>query len=147
MPPLPRLLAATGNSSKFSKTGRKSLPPERQGDVFMNEATVKLAPSILAADFARLGEQVAEAEKAGANRIHVDVMDGHFVPNISMGVPVVKSLRPVTRLPIETHLMISEPDLFLEEFAEAGSDSFLVHWRATITCIAQFGGSRNSAKG
>ena len=91
----------------------------------MNGTTVKLAPSILAADFARLGKQVAEAEKAGANRIHVDVMDGHFVPNISMGVPIVKSLRPVTRLPLETHLMISEPDLFLEEFAEAGSDSFL----------------------
>ena len=94
----------------------------------MNGTTVKLAPSILAADFARLGEQVTEAEKAGANRIHVDVMDGHFVPNISMGVPIVKSLRPITRLPLETHLMISEPDLFLEEFAEAGSDSFLVHW-------------------
>lgn len=94
----------------------------------MSEATVKLAPSILAADFARLGEQVAEAEKAGADRIHVDVMDGHFVPNISMGVPIVKSLRPVTNLPLETHLMISNPDLYLEEFAEAGSDSFLVHW-------------------
>src|SRR5277367_5031935 len=94
----------------------------------MERDPVKLAPSILAADFARLGEQVAEAEKAGANRIHVDVMDGHFVPNISMGVPIVKSLRRVTRLPLETLLMISNPDLFLEEFAEAGSDSFLVHW-------------------
>jgi len=90
--------------------------------------TVKLAPSILAADFACLGEQVAEAEKAGANRVHVDVMDGHFVPNISMGAPIVQSLRRVTRLPLETHLMISDPDFFLEEFVEAGSDSFLVHW-------------------
>jgi len=89
---------------------------------------VKLAPSILAADFARLGEQVAEAENAGANRIHVDVMDGHFVPNISMGAPIVQSLRRVTRLPLETHLMISDPDFFVEEFVEAGSDSFLVHW-------------------
>src|ERR1700730_426933 len=94
----------------------------------MGNDVIRLAPSILAADFARLGEQVAEAEKAGANRIHVDVMDGHFVPNISMGAPIVQSLRRVTYLPLETHLMISDPDFFLEEFVEAGSDSFLVHW-------------------
>jgi ribulose-phosphate 3-epimerase len=94
----------------------------------MESDAVKLAPSILAADFARLGERVAEADRAGADRIHVDVMDGHFVPNISMGAVVVHSLRPVTHLPLETHLMISDPDFFLEEFVEAGSDSFLVHW-------------------
>jgi ribulose-phosphate 3-epimerase len=106
---------------------------------------IKIAPSILAADFARLGEHVREAEQAGANRIHVDVMDGHFVRNISMGAPIVASLRQVTQLPIETHLMITDPDTFLEEFVEAGSDSFLVHWEGnlnlhrTVHSIAKLG--------
>ena len=94
----------------------------------MDKGTVKLAPSILAADFARLGQQVVEAEQAGADRIHVDVMDGHFVPNLSMGAAIVQSLRRVTHLPLEIHLMVSDPDFFLDEFAAAGSDSFLVHW-------------------
>ena len=94
----------------------------------MRNDVVKLAPSILSADFARLGEQVADAERAGADRIHIDVMDGHFVPNIAIGAPIVQSLRRVTSLPLETHLMISNADFFLDEFAEAGSDSFLVHW-------------------
>jgi ribulose-phosphate 3-epimerase len=91
-------------------------------------SAVKLAPSILAADFARLGQQVTEVEHAGADRIHVDVMDGHFVPNLSMGPAIVQSIRRVTHLPLEIHLMISDPDFFLEDFAAAGSDSFLVHW-------------------
>jgi ribulose-phosphate 3-epimerase len=93
-----------------------------------NKDDAKIAPSILAADFALLGYQVNEAARAGADRLHVDVMDGHFVPNLSMGAPIVASLRRVTNLPLETHLMISNPDLFVREFVEAGSDSFLVHW-------------------
>jgi ribulose-phosphate 3-epimerase len=71
---------------------------------------------------------VTEAEQAGADRIHADVMDGHFVPNLSMGAPIVASLRPVTRLPLEIHLMIMNPDRFFGEFVDAGADSFLVHW-------------------
>ena len=88
---------------------------------------VKLAPSILAADFTQLGDQVREVEAAGADRIHVDVMDGHFVPNISMGPVVVEALRRITKLPLEVHLMISEPDRYLEAFAKAGADTLEVH--------------------
>ena len=90
--------------------------------------SLKLAPSILAADFSCLGSQVTIVEQAGANRIHIDVMDGHFVPNISMGEPVIRSLRSVTKLPLEVHLMITDPDFFMEEFSKAGADSFIVHY-------------------
>jgi ribulose-phosphate 3-epimerase len=88
---------------------------------------VHVAPSILAADFARLGEEVRETERGGAQRIHVDVMDGHFVPNLSMGPEVVKGLRPVTRLPLEIHLMVEEPARFADAFLRSGADSLLVH--------------------
>src|SRR5207244_13474935 len=94
-------------------------------------STIQIAPSILAADFARLGDDVREADKAGANRIHVDVMDGHFVPNLSLGPPVVRSLRPITSLPLEVHLMIEAADCFLDAFAEAGADSLRVHQDGT----------------
>jgi ribulose-phosphate 3-epimerase len=86
-----------------------------------------IAPSILAADFAKLGEEVRAAEAAGADMIHVDVMDGHFVPNISIGPVVVKSIRPHTRLPLDVHLMISPVDPYIQEFRNAGADIITVH--------------------
>lgn len=88
---------------------------------------IHIAPSILAADFSRLGEQVRETESAGAGRIHVDVMDGHFVPNLSMGPVVVQGLRPRTALPLEVHLMVEEPEKFIPSFLKAGADSILFH--------------------
>src|SRR3970040_933864 len=87
----------------------------------------EIAPSILAADFTRLGEQIAELKAAGCRLLHVDVMDGHFVPNISIGVPVVRALRQATDLPLDCHLMISEPDRYVEAFAQAGADMISVH--------------------
>jgi ribulose-phosphate 3-epimerase len=91
---------------------------------------IELAPSILSADFARLGEQVRAADEGGAAVIHVDIMDGHFVPNLTLGPPVVKSLRRVTELPLDCHLMIENPDEFIPAFAEAGADWMSVHLEA-----------------
>src|SRR5438270_5774572 len=88
---------------------------------------ITIAPSILAADFTRLGEQVAEVEGAGAGRLHIDVMDGHFVPNLSMGPVVVEGLRPKTKLPVEVHLMVQDPARFVPAFIKAGADIFIVH--------------------
>ncbi len=88
---------------------------------------VVIAPSILSADFARLGEQVVESEQGGAGRIHIDVMDGHFVPNLSMGPAIVASIRRVTRLPPEIHLMVEQPDRFVDAFLDAGADSLIAH--------------------
>jgi ribulose-phosphate 3-epimerase len=91
---------------------------------------IKIAPSILAADFTRLGEEVIAAQQAGADQIHVDVMDGHFAPNLSMGPFIVRWVRQVTDLPLDVHLMISNPDSFLEPFAEAGASILTVHVEA-----------------
>jgi ribulose-phosphate 3-epimerase len=93
---------------------------------------VKIAPSILSADFARLGEQVAEATKAGADYIHVDVMDGHFVPPITIGAPVVAAIKKWTSLPLDVHLMIESPERQISQFAEAGADIITVHIEACL---------------
>ncbi|MPZ18565.1 MAG: ribulose-phosphate 3-epimerase [Luteitalea sp.] len=93
--------------------------------------SVRIASSILAADFAALGEAVRATEEGGADWIHVDVMDGHFVPNITIGPPVVAALKRVARVPLDVHLMITEPDRYLEAFAEAGANHLIVHVEAT----------------
>ena len=92
--------------------------------------SVRIAPSILSADFARLGDAVAAAERGGADLIHVDVMDGHFVPNITIGVPVVKSLKRIATVPLDVHLMIEDPDRYIDAFAEAGAGMISVHVEA-----------------
>jgi ribulose-phosphate 3-epimerase len=98
----------------------------------MTYARIEIAPSILAANFARLGDEIRMVEQAGADVIHVDVMDGHFVPNISIGIPVVESLRKATRLPLDVHLMIERPEEYIERFVRAGATRVLVHEEATV---------------
>jgi ribulose-phosphate 3-epimerase len=93
---------------------------------------IKLAPSILSADFARLGDQVKQAADAGADYIHVDVMDGHFVPNLTIGPLIVAAIRPITRLPLDVHLMIESPEKYIGDFANAGADIITVHQEACI---------------
>ena len=106
---------------------------------------ILVAPSILSADFARLGEEIAAVEAAGADWLHVDVMDGRFVPNITIGPPVVKALRRVTKLPLDVHLMIVEPERYVDAFAEAGADTITIHVEAcmhlhrTLTHIRSLG--------
>jgi ribulose-phosphate 3-epimerase len=106
---------------------------------------VEIAPSILSADFARLGEEIKAAERGGAGLIHVDIMDGHFVPNITIGPLVVKAARRVTDLPLDCHLMITDPDLYIDDFARAGANLISVHVEAvvhlhrTLTAIRNLG--------
>jgi len=106
---------------------------------------IQIAPSILAANFSKLADEVKEVEKAGAKLIHIDVMDGHFVPNITMGPIVVEAIRPVTTLPLDVHLMIENPDQYIESFAKAGANYITVHVEAcrhlhrTIQLIRSYG--------
>jgi len=93
--------------------------------------SVRIAPSLLSADFARLADALAIAEEGGADLVHVDVMDGHFVPNLTIGPPVVRALRRATRLPLDVHLMIEEPERSLAEYLDAGAESVSVHVEAT----------------
>lgn len=106
---------------------------------------IQIAPSILASDFSKLGEQIIQLEKAKADMIHIDVMDGNFVPNISFGVPIIKCIRELTTIPFDVHLMIAEPSKYIEDFAKAGADIITVHYEAdkhidrTIALIKSFG--------
>jgi len=94
---------------------------------FMSRPSIRIAPSILSADFARLSDEVSRVEKGGADLLHIDVMDGHFVPNLTVGPPIVEALRKVTKLPLDVHLMMTNPDAFIPEFAQAGADYLTVH--------------------
>ena len=111
----------------------------------MSPATIHIAPSILSADFAHLADEIAAVEAAGADLLHVDVMDGHFVPNLTIGPPIVESLRKVTTLPLDVHLMVTNPDTCIPDFAQAGANYLTVHTETcphlhrTIQCIKELG--------
>jgi len=117
----------------------------------MAYARIEIAPSILASNFSRLGEEIRAVEQGGADVIHVDVMDGHFVPNISIGIPVVASLSKATRLPLDVHLMIDRPERYIEEFVRAGASRVLIHEEATahldraLAMIREFGAQAGAA--
>jgi ribulose-phosphate 3-epimerase len=117
----------------------------------MSYATIEIAPSILASNFAKLGDEIRAVEQGGADVIHVDVMDGHFVPNISIGIPVVASLRKATRLPLDVHLMIDQPEKYIEGFVRAGASRLLVHQESTVhldralTMIRELGAEAGAA--
>jgi ribulose-phosphate 3-epimerase len=117
----------------------------------MAYARIEIAPSILASNFAKLGEDVRAVEQGGADVIHVDVMDGHFVPNISMGLPIVASLHKATRLPLDVHLMIERPEEYIERFVSAGANRILIHQEATVhldralTMIRELGAQAGAA--
>ena len=117
----------------------------------MAYARIEIAPSILASNFAKLGDDVRAVEQGGADVIHVDVMDGHFVPNISIGIPVVASLHKATRLPLDVHLMIERPEEYIERFVQAGANRVLIHQEATVhldralTMIRELGAQAGAA--
>lgn len=109
--------------------------------------TVRIAPSILSADFGHLADEIARCEAGGADWIHIDVMDGCFVPNLTYGAKVIETVRRLTNLPLDVHLMVVEPEKYLESFASAGASVITVHQEAAPTCIASCSGSANSAAG
>jgi ribulose-phosphate 3-epimerase len=121
-------------------------PGDALGAQYNNDRMIHIAPSILAADFSRLGEQVAQAEAGGAGRIHVDVMDGHFVNNLSMGPAVVEGLRPRTKLPLEVHLMVEDPARFIPSFLKAGADTIIFHLEVVPQPQALIGELRGQKK-
>lgn len=137
---------STFEESKKQRPGPATEPGRCQAEHPRERGRViRLAPSILSADFSRLGQQVAEAEAAGGDIVHIDIMDGHFVPNITVGPTVVSALRRSTSLPLYVHLMIERPEAFIEEFAAAGADLLTVHVEATphlhrlVECVRSLG--------